>query len=116
MDCPFCGKEMKEGAIPSGNRLEWVDRSGTEDSWKGIALNGFFGGNVMAFLCPDCRRIVIPVPEIEGVWDKARRKIGAASEKLDIMREQLGERHTQAEQTKKQKEKEKKGKKDPWEL
>lgn len=115
MDCPFCGKEMKEGKIPSRDHLRWVD-SAEEGVWGGgIRLSGTFQ-EAQAFFCPDCRRIVMPVPEIESVWDKMQRKIGDATEKLGVVREQLEERHAQAEQTKKQKEKEKKGKKDPWEL
>ena len=111
MDCPFCGKEMKEGLIPSRDRLQWRDKSYTErvflSSWTEEAR---------AFFCPDCRQVVIPALEIEGVWDKMKRKLNAASEELGAMRERLEERHTQAAQAKSQREKEKKGKQDPWEL
>ena len=32
MDCPFCGKEMKEGIIPSGSK--WVEDG--LDAWEEI--------------------------------------------------------------------------------
>ena len=112
MDCPFCGKEMKAGTIPSGDTLKWRE-SGIEDTWGGdVRLSEAFKP-VQAHYCPDCRQIVIPVPEIEDMWDKVQRKIDEASKKLGAVQEKWKD---QREETKKQKKKEKLGKKDPWEL
>lgn len=111
MDCPYCGKEMKEGLIPSGDRLQWRDKEFTErvflSSWAQEAK---------AFYCPDCRQILLPVPEIEGMWDKVQRKLGAASEKLGAMQEQWTERRGQAAQEKKQRQREQRVQKDPWDM
>ena len=109
MECPFCGKEMKEGLIPSSDRLVWRDKQLTDT----VLLSGYFDEQAKAFLCPDCRQIVIPVPEIEGMWDKVQRKMDEASEKLGAVQAKWKE---QREETKKQKKKEKFGQKDPWEL
>ena len=113
MDCPYCGKEMKVGTIPSGSR--WMDKS-TMDTWEGVPLCGGFESGPTAFFCSDCRQIVIPVPEIEGVWNKVQRKIDAVSEKLGAIQEKGKEQRTQAAQKKAREEKKKLGQKDPWEL
>ena len=110
MDCPFCGKELREGVIPSGTK--WIEK-GTMDAWEGTRLCGGFESGPTAFLCSDCRQIVIPVPEIEGVWDKVQRRVDEASEKLGAVQVKWKE---QREETKKQKKREKFGQKDPWEL
>lgn len=117
MDCPYCGKEMKEGRILSGTT--WREDGG--DDWKGVPLcSGLLGNLPKSFLCPDCRKIILPIPEVESAPELVQRKLGEASEKLtgklNTVREQLEERRSQASQVKRQKEKEKKGKKDPWEL
>ncbi len=111
MDCPFCGKEMKEGTIPSG--AKWVEDG--LDAWEGIPLTvGIFGTTPKSFYCPDCRRIVLPVPEKEeGVLDKMKQRLGEASEKLGAAREQW-EAHRAQE--KEEKRKKNFGTKDPWEL
>ena len=112
MDCPFCGKEMKEGTIPANNRLQWRDKNFTErvflSSWTEEAK---------AFYCPDCRQIVLPVPETAGFLETVHQKIDAASEKIGTVREQWEARRSQTEeQKKKQKQKKEFGSKDPWEL
>ena len=112
MDCPFCGKEMKAGTIPSRDLLKWRE-SGIEDTWGGGIALCSWTESTKAFLCPDCRQIVIPVPEIEGMWDKVQRKMDEASKKLGAVQKKWKE---QREETQKQKKKEKLGKKDPWEL
>ena len=114
MDCPFCGGETREGAIPSGRQLKWVD-SGAEDSpWgAGVPLNGFFGGEIKGLFCPGCRQIVIPVPEIEGAAEMLRRTLDTASEKLGTAKQQWEARR---EEEKTQKKKKNFGEKDPWEL
>lgn len=110
MDCPFCGKEMKEGKIPSA--LRWVEDG--QDDWEGVALStGLLGGAPKSFYCPGCRQIILPVPETERLLEKLGRKLDAAGEKIEAVQKQWETRRTQA---KKQKKKEKLGSKDPWEL
>ncbi len=112
MDCPFCGKEMREGRIPSRDNLKWYESAG-ENAWgEGIRLNKSFQ-DTDAFYCSDCRQIILPVPEIEGMLDKMKRKLDAVSEKVGEMQKQ---REAQRTEAKKEQKKEKLGTKDPWEL
>ena len=113
MDCPFCGKEMKEGSIPSGSRMVWIEDGAVGESGREVALNGLFGGTMRAFFCPDCRQIVLPVPEIEGMAEKLRRKADAAAQKLGAAQEQWEARRSEEKERRKKKEF---GSKDPWEL
>ncbi len=109
MDCPFCGKELKEGLIPARDRLQWRDKNFTErvflSSWTQEAK---------AFYCPDCRQIILPVPErAEGVLDTMERKLSAMGDKIEAVQKRW---ETQRSQTKEQKKKKEFGSKDPWEL
>lgn len=111
MDCPFCGKEMKEGTIPSG--VKWVE-DGLDD-WEGVPLAaGLLGQSPKSFYCPDCRRIVLPVPEkAEGVLDLVDRKLNEVSGRLDAAKKQWEERRAREKEEKRRQEF---GSKDPWEL
>ena len=106
MDCPFCGKEMKEGLIPARDRLQWRDKDFTDriylSSWSAEAK---------AFYCSDCRQIVLPVSETEGMLDTLERKLSAVGDKIEAAQEQWETRRDQAREQKK-----KFGQKDPWEL
>ena len=115
MDCPFCGKEMREGTIPAGSQLKWADSGAEETLWgtAGVPLNSFFGGAVRGFFCPDCRQIVLPVPEMEGATEKWQRKLDAVSEKIGAAQKQWKARRSEVAEQKKKKEF---GSKDPWEL
>ena len=110
MDCPFCGKEMKEGIIPSGSK--WVEDG--LDAWEGIPLTvGLLGKVPKSFYCPDCRQIILPVPEVESVLEMMERKLSAVGGKLEAAQKQW---ETRKSQTKEQKKKKDFGSKDPWEL
>ncbi len=111
MDCPFCGKEMKEGIIPSGSK--WVEDG--LDAWEGIPLTvGLLGKVPKSFYCPDCRQIVLPVPEkAEGVIDTMERRLSAVGDKIEAAREQWEARRDEAKDEKRKKNL---GQKDPWEL
>ncbi len=109
MDCPFCGKELKEGLIPARDRLQWRDKNFTErvflSSWTQEAK---------AFYCPDCRQIILPVPErAEGVLDTMERKLSAMGDKIEAVQKRWEAQRSQAKEQKKKKEF---GSKDPWEL
>lgn len=111
MDCPFCGKKMKEGIIPNG--VKWVE-DGIED-WESVRLCSRWSMRMpKSFFCPDCRQIILPVPEkAEGVLDMVERKLSAAGDKIEAAQEQWETRRTQAKDEKRKKNF---GKKDPWEL
>ena len=112
MDCPFCGKEMRAGSIPSGSRMAWIEDGAVGESGREVALNGLFGGSMRAFFCPDCRQIVVPVPEIEGMAEKLQRKLNAAVEKIGAAQKQW---EVQRGEEKERKKKKNLGEKDPWE-
>ena len=108
MDCPFCGKEMKEGLIPSRDRLRWRDKALVD-----TILLSSWSEEVKAYFCPDCRQIVLPVPEIEGVLEKMERKLSAAGDKIEAAQKQWEVRRAEKQEETKKK---KLGQKDPWEL
>lgn len=110
MDCPFCGKEMKEGIIPSG--FKWVEDG--QDAWDGIPLTvGLLGSAPKSFYCPDCRQIVLPVPEKAGFLEAVHEKLDAAGGKIEAVQKEWEARRTQAKDEKRKKNF---GRKDPWEL
>ena len=110
MDCPFCGKEMKEGIIPSGSK--WVEDG--LDAWEGIPLTvGLLGKVPKSFYCPDCRQIVLPVPEKAGFLEAVQEKLDAAGGKIEAVQKEWEARRTQAKDEKRKKNF---GRKDPWEL
>lgn len=111
MDCPFCGKEMKEGRIPSG--FKWVEDG--RDGWDGIPLTvGVLGRTPKSFYCPGCRQIVLPVPEeAESVLDAVGQKLAAVGDRIEAAQARRESRRTEK---KAEAEKKKFGRKDPWEL
>ena len=50
MDCPFCGKEMKEGRIPA-QQLKWYDNTVDTVMGEGVPLSGRFR-TAEAYYCP----------------------------------------------------------------
>ena len=73
MKCPYCGREMEAGSIQADNRLSWTPEG--ESPWGktrwakspgSVELAPYYllaPAEVEAFYCPDCRKIVIDVPE-----------------------------------------------------
>lgn len=118
MNCPFCGKEMREGFIPvSRNTLVWRGKS-IENSalCDDVILSNFPLIRLQetdAFYCPDCRQVIIPVPEFEPFSDKVKRKLDNVVEKITSATQSFEE---QREEKQKQKEQKKREGKDPWEL
>lgn len=113
MDCPFCGKEMRAGSIPSGSHMAWIEDGAVGESGQEVALNGWFGGQMRAFFCPDCRQIILPVPETESMKEKIERKLDAVGERIGAAQKQWEARRSEEKERRKKKEF---GSKDPWEL
>ena len=111
MDCPFCGKEMKEGTIPSGSR--WIPDDGLDAGEEVPLAVGLLGTVPKSFYCPDCRQIILPVPEKAGFWEAVQQKIDAASEKLNAAR---GQWEARCGEERERRQKKEFGSKDPWEL
>lgn len=114
MNCPFCGKEMQEGAIPAmRSPLIW---RGKNLSGEDVYLTNtpiLFSQEAAAFYCPDCRQIILPVPELESFSDKMEQKLDAVTEKISSVAQEFKE---QRDEKRKEKETKKRKGKDPWEL
>ena len=120
--CPYCGKEMRDGAIPAyRSDIYWRPRnedgtiSNGFDSGGEVALcrAGLFGGDTPAYYCEDCKVVIVPVPEIEWPLDKLDKKLTAWQEKMSAQRE---ERKAQREEEKREENSKKRREKDPWEV
>jgi len=68
MECPYCGKEMEDGLIQSANEIAWykgrkrhVFRRAAfhKDSVVLSRLSLFKGSAVTAYLCRDCKKVII---------------------------------------------------------
>ena len=121
MICPYCGKEMRDGAIPAyRQRLAWCPRS---EEYGGIVEGdrtplsrptGAFGSEYAdAGYCEQCKVVVVPVPEIDTLADKLDRKLDEWREKRSA--QQQG-RQAQREEKKREERSKKKREKDPWEV
>ncbi len=65
MKCPFCGKEMKEGALYSGGRyVQWkgVDENGKKEEYL-LAKSYMSGAKVEGHLCVECRKVVLEIEQ-----------------------------------------------------
>lgn len=118
MECPYCKKEMRSGYIPSSNSsISWFPDEEyparvLSDRAVPLARDPWEGAVVRACYCPDCRRIVINVPELENHWKSIKDKLKDFTEKTAKQLEEHAEERREAQQ---EKEREKRRKKDPWE-
>ena len=122
MECPYCGGEMKKGAIPASRdgRVRWVEcedcdpfsAAGRETVWlSGPSL--LMATHAEAWHCPDCRVVIAPVKAFEEPGERLRRKWGELVSRADALR-----RESEARRAERQREKrgETRRKKDPWEV
>lgn len=70
MTCPYCGKEMEKGVIQSPHEINWKKKKafiGRAMFHKGSIvlseLSYLSGSAVIAYLCRDCKKIVIDYSE-----------------------------------------------------
>ena len=120
--CPYCGKEMRDGAIPvyRGN-MYWQPRNegGTisdgYDSDGEILLGraGLIGGYTVAYYCENCKAVIVPVPEIDTLADKAGRWLNKTLGSLGGKIDEASERREEEKAERKRREKREK---DPWEV
>ena len=117
--CPYCGKEMRDGAIPAyRQRLAWCPRS---EEYGGIVEGdrtplsrptGAFGSEYAdAGYCEQCK--VVVVPEIDTLADKLDRKLDEWREKRSAQQQA---RQAQREEKKREERSKKRREKDPWEV
>ena len=121
MICPYCGKEMRDGAIPAyRQRLAWCPRS---EEYGGIVEGdrtplsrptGAFGSEYAdAGYCEQYKVVVVPVPEIDTLADKLDRKLDEWREKRSAQQQV---RQAQREEKKREERSKKRREKDPWEV
>ena len=120
--CPYCGKEMRDGAIPVLRDIYWCPRgedgtiSDGFDSDGEILLGraGLLGDYYTpARYCESCKVVIVPVPEIDTLADKLDRKLDEWREKRS---EQQQARQAQREEKKCEERSKKRREKDPWEV
>ena len=120
--CPYCGKKMRDGAIPvyRGN-MYWQPRnedgtiSNGYDSDGEILLGraGLIGGYTVAYYCENCKAVIMPVPEIDTLADKADRWLNKT---LGSLGGKLDEASARREEEKTERKRREKREKDPWEV
>ena len=121
MNCPYCGKEMEKGFIYSRDPVRWypedADTNGLWPENEGTVLLAKVSlmtpAKAESWYCPDCCMVITPVPEIEGSFDKVKKKWDAFAERVEQQSEKRQAEH-EAEQHRKKREKQRK--KDPWEV
>ena len=120
--CPYCGKEMRDGAIPVPRDIYWCARGedgmikdGFGDKKEQVCLGraGLLGGYTPARYCEGCEVVIVPVPEIEWPLDKLDKKLTAWQEKMSAQRE---ERKARRQEEVKERRSKTRREKDPWEV
>ena len=120
--CPYCGKEMRDGAIPVLRDIYWCPRGedgmlkdvfGDEKEQVWLGRAGLFGGDTPARYCESCKAVIIPVSEIEWPLDKLDKKFTAWQEKMSAQRE---ERKARRQEEEKERRSKTRREKDPWEV
>ena len=114
MDCPYCKKEMRAGSISGRDTLKWYPQGDLLFSDQAIILaRGYLDTPVaQAHYCPDCRMIIMPVPEIENHWKTIKDKWKRLTDDLEQKREEYTQQRQKAEAERKRI---RRRKKDPWE-
>lgn len=124
MECPYCKKEMRAGAISAPrSQLVWCpngeDGKPLSADWEGrvpltrTPIFSFDESYVPAFYCPDCRRIILDVPEIKSRMDAVKRKWNSFTETVRKKREELETEHIEKKRERRAAERRRK---DPWEI
>ena len=121
--CPYCGKEMRDGAIPVLRDIYWCPRGedgmlkdgfGDEKEQVWLGRAGLLGDYYTpARYCESCKVVVVPVPEIESFADKAGKWLDKTLGSLGDRIDRAAERR---EEEKAAREREEKRNKDPWEV
>lgn len=112
MNCPYCGKEMQKGAIFTGQALEWRHNNGDTNRamWDRVRLGR---AELESDFCPDCRILIMPVPEVEAPLDAVKNKLKGL---MDRTSGEIKKKKADFTADKAVKEKQKRKTKDPWEV
>lgn len=121
--CPYCGKEMRDGAIPVLRDIYWCPRGedgmlkdgfGDEKEQVWLGRAGLLGDYYTpARYCESCKVVIVPVPEIDTLADKAGRWLNKTLGSLGGKIDEASERR---EEEKAERKKREKREKDPWEV
>lgn len=124
--CPYCGEEMRDGAIPVYQRkITWCPKNeyGGIIEGEGVALSkapGLSGVYVHASYCEKCGVVIVPVPDQEGTKSGAEKAFEKISERINGWLDGIDAQQEAREQEKarwqKEKERKKRREKDPWEV
>lgn len=106
MECPFCKQEMKAGQIPADRApLTW--RGGGEEIR--LTRRPVLGEECAdAYYCPDCKQILLPVPQIERFSDRVKKTV-------DKLTAGVKKEWEDREAARQEKQTERRRGKDPWE-
>lgn len=121
--CPYCGKEMRDGAIPVLRDIYWRPRGedgmlkdgfGDEKEQVCLGREGLLGDYYTpARYCESCKVVIVPVPEIDTLADKAGRWLNKTLGSLGGKIDEASERREEEKAERKRREKREK---DPWEV
>lgn len=121
--CPYCGKEMRDGAIPVLRDIYWRPRGedgmlkdgfGDEKEQVWLGRAGLLGDYYTpARYCESCKVVIVPVPEIETLADKADRWLNKT---LGSLGGKIDEASARREEEKAERKRREKREKDPWEV
>ena len=65
MKCPYCNNEMEQGMIYDRIQVRWQKDNSLFPKTVNLSKAGFFGGSAVAFLCENCKKVIIDYSEIE---------------------------------------------------
>ena len=121
--CPYCGKEMRNGAIPVLRDIYWCPRGedgmlkdgfGDEKEQVWLGRAGLLGDYYTpARYCESCKVVIVPVPEIDTLADKADRWLNKT---LGSLGGKIDEASARREEEKAERKRREKREKDPWEV
>ena len=121
--CPYCGKEMRDGAIPVLRDIYWCPRGedgmlkdgfGDEKEQVWLGRAGLIGDYYTpARYCESCKVVIVPVPEIDTLADKADRWLNKT---LGSLGGKIDEASARREEEKAERKRREKREKDPWEV
>ena len=120
MECPFCGKEMRQGYIPAGDTLRWLpagEELFTASKEDRVRLfyplkNTSIDNGPEAYYCADCMRLIVTVPPQRETL--AQRLAKKKQERVEATEEKSLPNSVALDEEKPKKRK-KNWDKDPWE-
>ena len=106
---------MRRGSIRSQNGIYWEAEQAAQEEDDRVRLSPYsmLVFEAAAWYCPECRQIILPVPEIETIRDSIARKWNGFTESLREKREAL---ETERAAKKREKRADERRRKDPWEV